>query len=169
MDISSLTVSPCDLAIDDVFVATALPSEKKTALEKLPVELTDGYELPREKIFENAPVLLKEVDGEAQAATGENAIAPVGLLMAKLSKGEAHILDGSTDEVLKIEVDGKVYFVVGRFAELVVDAALQVNGFFGHYVASHYFSGRSVIHLDDGSEDQRLDLDLDGAPLFRES
>lgn len=169
MDISSLTLSQPNPVTDDVFTAAALPVEEKKAIEALPVELKDSYELPRQKVSENEPVLLREVDEESQTETGGAAVAPVGLLMTKLNNGEAEILEGSTTDMLKIEVDGKVYFIVGRFAELMVDGALQVNGFFGHYAGSYHFAGRGVIRLDDGSEEQLLNIDLDGQPLSKQA
>ncbi|GGE34016.1 hypothetical protein GCM10007276_09220 [Agaricicola taiwanensis] len=124
------------------------------------VTVTGNYEAPESVVDPGSAILMQALPApDVQSGPSETKIATVGELVDKIEDGEARILSGSTTDALVVEVDGKIYIVVGHYAELLVDRALQVNGFFGRYMATYGLARGAIIDHDD---EDHVVLDLDG-------
>jgi hypothetical protein len=123
-----------------------------------------------EDVDPESQVLLQEVVTPPTVPlqkTGDVAVAGVAELVDKIESGEARILSGSSTDLLMIAVDGKVYIIVGHQAEMVVNRALEINGFYGTYMTTYNIARGGVVDQDD--EDNVVVIDPDGRSAHEEA
>jgi hypothetical protein len=166
------TIEKDEDALAFELAAQGVVSEEEV-LKEVGVTAAEGYELPTAKVARDAVIQLQAVTAgstlKESTAVGALQTASLGAIMDKLASGDATIVEGSTTERLMLEVDGQVYLVVGNDASLIVDGALEVEGYFGTYVLTSVLVSGGYIDLKDDKREDVITLDLDGTTQNEES